>query len=72
MRFASICVSTEEPDYFDIPDHQYNWTYTVYSDTKQEIPKDAPEPLGRHVTISHYVDANLIHDITTKLSIKLH
>jgi hypothetical protein len=30
MRFASIRVRTEEPDYSNIPDHQYDWTYTVY------------------------------------------
>jgi hypothetical protein len=35
MRFASIRVRTEEPDYSDIPDHQYDWTYTVYSDMKK-------------------------------------
>ena len=25
------------------------------------LPHDAPEPLGHHVTLSHYVDANLMH-----------
>jgi hypothetical protein len=26
------------------------------------LPKDFPEPLGKHITLSHYVDANLMHD----------
>jgi hypothetical protein len=63
MRFASICVRTEEPDYSDVPDHQYDWTYTVYGNTKEVLPKDAPEPLGKYMTVSHYVDANLMHNI---------
>jgi hypothetical protein len=66
MRLASICVRTEEPDYSDIPDHQYNWTYTVYGNIKEVLPKDAPEPLGKHVTLSHYIDANLILHLINK------
>jgi hypothetical protein len=65
MRFASIRVRTEEPNYSDIPDHQYNWMYTVYGNTKEVLPKDAPEPLGKHITLSQYVDANLMQDVTT-------
>jgi hypothetical protein len=65
MRFASICISTEEPDYSDLPDHQYNWIYTIYDNTKEVLLKDAPKPLGKHVTLSHYVDANFMHDVTT-------
>jgi hypothetical protein len=54
MRFASIRVRTEEPHYSDVPDHQHDWTYTVYGNTKELLPKDAPEPLGKYVTLSHY------------------
>jgi hypothetical protein len=43
-RFASILVTTKEPDFFNVPDHQYDWTYTVYGKTKELLPKDAPEP----------------------------
>jgi hypothetical protein len=53
MRFESIRVNTEEPDYSNVPDHQYDWTYTVYGNTKEVLPKDAPEPLGKYVTLSH-------------------
>jgi hypothetical protein len=33
------------------------------------LPNDAPEPLGKYVTLSHYVDANLMHDVTAKKSV---
>jgi hypothetical protein len=69
MRFASSHVRTEEPDYSDIPDHQYDWTYSVYGNIKEVLPKDAPKPLGKHVTLSHYIHANLIHDGTTGKSV---
>jgi hypothetical protein len=33
------------------------------------VPKDAPEPLGKPVTLTHYQDANLYDDIITGQSI---
>jgi Reverse transcriptase (RNA-dependent DNA polymerase) len=30
MKHASIRVRTEEPDYSDLPDNVYDWTYSVY------------------------------------------
>jgi Reverse transcriptase (RNA-dependent DNA polymerase) len=68
MRFASIRVRTEEPDFSDIPDPEYDWTYTIYGKIKELLPKDAPERLGKYVTLSHYVNANLMHDITSEKS----
>jgi hypothetical protein len=41
----------------------------VYGDLKKMKSKDAPEPLGNFVTMSHYVDANLMHDIMTGKSV---
>jgi hypothetical protein len=42
MRFVSICIRTEEPDYSDIPDHQYNWMYMFIA-----IPKKCLEELDK-------------------------
>jgi hypothetical protein len=42
---------------------------TVYGNIKEVFPKDAPKPLGKNVTLSHYVDANLMHDVTTGKSV---
>jgi hypothetical protein len=69
MRFASIRVRTEEPDFSDISDPEYDWTYTVYGKVKELLPNDAPEPLGNYITLSHYIDANLIHEITSGKSV---
>jgi hypothetical protein len=57
MRFASIRVRTEEPDYSDISDPEYEWAYTVYGKVKEILPQGAPEPLGKYVTLTHYIDA---------------
>jgi hypothetical protein len=63
MKHASIRVRTEEPDYFDLPNNVHEWTYSVYGKVEELLPADAPERLGNHVTLTHHVDANLMHDI---------
>jgi hypothetical protein len=69
MRYASIRVRTEDPDYYDLPDNSHDWTYSVYGNVTEPLPTDAPEPLGNYVTLSHYEDANLMHDVTTGRSV---
>ena len=34
---------------------------------KERLPRDAPEALGNHIILTHYVDANLYHDVLTGL-----
>jgi hypothetical protein len=63
MRHAAIRVCTDEPDYSDIPDFEHDWSKTVYGELKEIKPDDAPAPLGRFVTSTHYVDATLMHDV---------
>ena len=58
-----------EPDFSSIPSQDFDWSRTVYSDAKEYIPHDCPEPLGRYVTTTHYVDANLMHDMITGKSV---
>jgi hypothetical protein len=58
-------LKTEEPDYSNLPDKIHDWTYSVYGQVEELLPMGAPEPLGNHVTLTHYVDANLMHDIAT-------
>jgi hypothetical protein len=69
MRHAAIRIRTDEPDYSDIPDFQYDWSKSVYGELQEIKPTDAPEPLGNYVTLTHYVDANLMHDVTTGKSV---
>jgi len=69
MRSAMIRVRTEQPDYSDLPDFQYDWAQSVYGELEELKPTDAPEPLGNFVTLTHYVDANLMHDMITGKSV---
>jgi hypothetical protein len=60
---------TGEPDYSDLPEQKYDWSYSVYGDVKEQLPEDAPAPLGRHVSLTHFVDANLLHCLLTGRSV---
>lgn len=62
MKHAVIRVRTEEPDYSDVPEQQFDWAYTVYGNVEEAIPADLPTPLGKPVVLTTYVDANLYHD----------
>lgn len=69
MRHGKIRILTDEPDYSDIPVKEYDWQYTVYGDVKEQIPSDAPEPKGKPVRTTSYVDANLYHDLISGKSV---
>ena len=69
MRHACIRIRTDEPDYSDLPIPEYDWSKSVYGELTEDIPKDAPTPLGNYVTLTHYVDANLMHDLATGRSV---
>ena len=42
---------------------------SVYSGEREELPKEAPEPLGKPVVTTTYVDANLYHCMLTGKSV---
>jgi len=61
-----------------IPNHEefygnepvwHDWMYTVYGQPQEEIPHNMPEPLGKLVRTTTFVDANLMHDYTTGKSV---
>ena len=56
---------TWEPDFSSLKDQEYDWTRSVYSVACEQIPHDITKPLGKHVQTTHYVDANLHHDLAT-------
>ena len=62
---GAIRFRTGEPDFSSLRDQEYDWTRTVYSGACEQIPYDIPKPLGKHVQTTHYVDANLHHDLAT-------
>jgi hypothetical protein len=45
-----------------------NWK-ELYPDASEEMPFNMPEPYGKKVRISCYVDANLAHDTMTRQSV---
>jgi hypothetical protein len=63
MRNARIRVRTEIPDYSAIPDKVYDWEQLVYAGAEEEVPDNCPEPLGKEVVMTTFVDANLYHDL---------
>ena len=63
LRHSAVRIRIEQPDYSDIPDNQYDWQYSVYGNVEEITPKDIPVPLGKPVTLTTYVDANLFHDM---------
>ena len=62
---GAIRFRTGEPDFSSLKDQKYDWTRSVYSGACEQIPHDIPKPLGKHVQTTHYVDANLHHDLAT-------
>jgi hypothetical protein len=69
MRHASLRIRTDEPDYSDILDFEYDWCKSVYGKLKEVISTDPPEPLGSFATLTHSVDASLMHDVMTRKSV---
>jgi hypothetical protein len=68
FKESTIRFRTQEPDYSDIPALAYDWEYK-YGEAAEDIPTDAPPPLGKFVVIATHVDANLCHDLVTGKSV---
>ena len=65
LKHFKIRFHTDEPDYSntpDIPDY-HDWRDTAYGNHEEELPMNAPSPLGKRVIITHYYDASLMHDV---------
>jgi hypothetical protein len=68
FKESTIRFRTLEPDYSDIPDISYDWT-RKYDGAIEDVPDDAPPPLGKFVVTATHVDANLCHDLVTGKSV---
>ena len=66
---SSIRIRTQEPDYSELKIEEYDWEKSTYVDVEELIPEDAPQPLGKTVMLTTYVDANLYHDMITGRSV---
>ena len=43
---ACIRVRTEEPDYSDLPNNEYDWARSVYGNVRERQAEGRPEPKG--------------------------
>jgi hypothetical protein len=63
MKHSAIRIFADEPDCSDTPRTEHNWEFSACSGAKEELPKDAPEPLGKPVVTATYVDESApLHD----------
>ena len=67
-KHCALRFRTDEPNYMNLPDLEYDWT-RIYCNVLEEIPKDAPEPLGKSVSTTIFLDANHLHDLITGRSV---
>ena len=51
-----------------LPELEYDWT-RIYGYVIEDIPKDAPEPIGKSVATTTFLDANLLYDLITGRSV---
>eukprot|EP00957_Ditylum_brightwellii_P114346 8718750-Ditylum_brightwellii.AAC.1 len=61
---TAIKFNTEMPNYSNYKVDKKNWKH-IYHLCHEEIPEDMPEPCGKPVMTTTFVDANLLHDIIT-------
>jgi hypothetical protein len=69
MLHSAIFVQTVNPDYSNLPELEHDWSRSVFGEVTEMIPQEAPDPLGKDITLTHYVDATLMHDIITGQSV---
>ena len=65
----AIRFRTDQPDYSFLPDQNFDWTYSEYVNVQVILPDDMPEPLGKAVTTTTTLNANLNHCLATGKSL---
>ena len=61
---ATITFDVEVPEHSVFKVEQPEWKY-VYGECREQIPENAPEAKGKPITITSFVDANLMHCMAT-------
>jgi hypothetical protein len=65
-KYRDYCIKlrTEEPDLSALNNKiDLDWSKSIYGDHDEDRAEDTPPPLGKRVTLIHYFDANLMHDV---------
>ena len=60
---------TNESDYSYLSNTKYDWSYTVYGNVQEIIPNNCPKPLGKSVTPTTTLDANLLYCLASGASL---
>ena len=60
---------TKESDYSYLPNMKYDWSYTVYGNVQEIVLNNCPKPLGKSVTTTTTLDANILHCLATGASL---
>ncbi len=63
---GALTLGTAMPDFSKFHDQMHDWARSIYGNVTAEIPDDIPTPKGNPVVLTHYVDANLYHDMATR------
>ena len=45
MKYTTIRIGVEEPDFLEFPDDPYIWGHHIYDEVNKEIPRDILKPL---------------------------
>ena len=68
FKDASITFNIEVPEHSFLEIEQPEWKY-IYGECEEQLPPNMPEPRGKPVTITTFIDANLMHDMVTGRSV---
>ena len=70
FRHFMIRFRTSEPDLSELDRAtKMDWDKSAHQEFEEELPEDAPKPLGKKVTLIHWFDANLMHDVLSGKSV---
>ena len=65
---GKILFDTSYPVHHDVNHDDLDWT-EFYPDAEEELPPDMPDPRGKPVRITVYLDADHAHDVVTRRSV---
>ena len=69
MRYATIRFRVEKRDMSSLQHDEFGWERSVYGDVRELIPEDVPEPRGVIITMTTFVDDNLMYDVISGRSV---
>ena len=56
-KHYAIRFRTKEPAYQHLSGQELDWSRSIYGKVAEELPKNAPEPLGKPVFTTTFLDA---------------